>query len=118
LEGCCDPLGLNGHRNLPSYSEKKSSLDHDASRQTFYCNPPWSLAIKHVEHLRACHSTKLPLGTKEVIVLLEWSKLKAITKNSKLIKQLSKGEKALMKTSSTDTYDPPDLIPSVWIINC
>ena len=69
LEGCRDPLGLNGHHNLPFYSEQNSLLDHDVSGQSIYCNPPWALAIKCVEHLRAyCHS-KSPLDTKEVIVL-------------------------------------------------
>ena len=68
LEGCCDPLGLNGHRNLTFYSEQNSLLDHDGSGQSIYCNPPWSLAIKCVEHLRACHS-KSPLDTKAVIIL-------------------------------------------------
>jgi len=40
LEGCCDPLGLNGHRNLPFNSEQNSLLDHDVSGQSIYCNPP------------------------------------------------------------------------------
>ena len=91
LEGCFDPLGLNGHRNLPFYSDQNSLLDRDVSRQSFYCNPPWSLAITFVEHLRACHS-KSPLGTKAVIVLPNWPKFKAVKKELKLIKQLPKGE--------------------------
>jgi hypothetical protein len=33
LEGWCDPLGLNGHRNLLFYSEQNSLLDHDVSGQ-------------------------------------------------------------------------------------
>jgi hypothetical protein len=48
LEGCCDPLGLNGHRNLAFYSEQNTLLDHDVLGQSIYCNPPWSLAIKCV----------------------------------------------------------------------
>ena len=75
LEGCCDPLGLNGHRNFHFYYEQNSLLDHDISGQSIYCNPPWSLAIKCVEHLRACHS-KSPLDTKAVIVLPDWPKFK------------------------------------------
>ena len=74
LEGCCDPLGLNDHRNLPFYPEHNSLLDHDVSGQSIYCNPPWSLAIKCVEHLHACHS-KSPLDTKAVIILLDLPKL-------------------------------------------
>jgi hypothetical protein len=73
LEGCCDPLGLHGHRNLPAYFEQNSLLDNDVSGQSIYRNPPWSLAIKCGEHLRACHS-KSPLDTKSVIVLPDWAK--------------------------------------------
>ena len=68
LEGCCDPLGINGHRNLPFYSEQNLLLDHDVSGQSIYCNPPWALAIKCVEHVRPYHSMS-PLETKAVIVL-------------------------------------------------
>jgi hypothetical protein len=73
LEGCCDPLGLNGHRNLPFYSEQNYLLNDDVSGQSIYCNPLWSMAIKCVEHLLACHS-KSPLDTKAVIILPDWSK--------------------------------------------
>ncbi len=108
LEGCCDPLGLNGQRNIPFYSEQNSVLDHDVSGQSIYCNPPWSLAIKCVEHLRACHS-KSPLDTKAAIVLLDWPKFKALTKELKSIKHLSKWEKVFMRTTPTSTYDPPPI---------
>jgi hypothetical protein len=40
LEGCCDPLGLNGHRDLSFYYEQSSLLDHDVSGKSIYCNPP------------------------------------------------------------------------------
>jgi hypothetical protein len=116
LEACCDPSGLNGHRNLPYYSEQNSLLDHDVSGQSIYCNPPWSLAIKCVEHLRSCHS-KSPLDTKAVIVLPDWPKFKAVTKELKLIKQLPKGEMVFMRTTPSGNYDPPDLIASTWVIN-
>jgi len=56
LEGCCDPLGFNGHRKLPFYLEINSLLDDDVSKQSIYCNRLWSLDIRCVEHLRACHS--------------------------------------------------------------
>ena len=55
LEGCCDPLGLNRHHNLP-YFEQSSLLDHDVSGQSIYCNTPWSRAIKCVKYIRACRS--------------------------------------------------------------
>jgi len=74
LEGCCDPFGLNGHQNLPFYSEQNSLLDYDVSGQSIYCNPPWSLPIKCVEHIRACHS-KSPLDIEAVIVLSDWPKV-------------------------------------------
>ena len=68
LEGCCDPLGFNNHRKLPFYSENIFLLDNDVSKQSIYCNPPWSLAIRYVEHIRACHS-KSPLDIKAALVL-------------------------------------------------
>jgi len=55
-EGWCDPLGFNGYRKLDFCSENNSLLDHDISKQSIYCNPPRSLHIKCVEHLRACHA--------------------------------------------------------------
>jgi hypothetical protein len=57
------------------------------------------------------------LKTRAVVVLPDWPKNKAITKELKLTKQLPKGEMVLMRTSPTCTYDPPDLIPSNWPIN-
>ena len=98
------------------YSDNNSLLDHDVSKQSIYCKSPWSLVIKCVGHLRACHS-KSQLDTKVVIVLPDWTKSKAITKELKLIKQLTNGGKVLMRTSPTRTYDPRDLIPSTWVIN-
>ena len=54
------------------------------------------------------------MDTTAVIVLPDWPKFKAVTKELKLIKQLPKGEKVFMRTTPTCSYDPPDLIPSVW----
>jgi len=71
MGGGCVPLGFNGHRKPPFSSENKSLLDHDISKQSIYSNPPWSLTIKCVEHLRAYHS-KSPLDTKAVIILPDW----------------------------------------------
>jgi hypothetical protein len=90
-------------------------MDHDVYKQLIYCNPPWSLAIKCVEHLRASHS-KSPLDTKAVIALPDRPKFKVVTRELTLIKQLPKGKKVFMKTSPTCTYDPPDLIPFAWVI--
>jgi hypothetical protein len=116
LEGYCDPLNLNGHRNLPFYSEQNFLLGHDVSGQSNYDSPPWSVAINCVEHLRACHS-KSRLDTKAVNILPNWSKFKAVTKELKLIKQLPKGEKVFMRTTPTGTYDPPDIITFARVIN-
>ena len=44
LEACCDPLGLNGHHNLPYCSQNDSFLLKDVSKESVFCNPPWSLA--------------------------------------------------------------------------
>ena len=45
VEGCCESLGLNGHKGLPFYSKENSLLSHDVTGLSFYGNPPWSLAI-------------------------------------------------------------------------
>jgi hypothetical protein len=111
LEGCCDPLGFNCHRDLPFYFENNSILGHDISKQYIYYNTPWSLSIKSVEYLRACHS-KSPLDTKAIIVLPDWLKFKAVTKELKFIKRLPKGENVFMRNFPICTYDPPDRIPS------
>jgi hypothetical protein len=68
VEGCCDPSGLNRHGKLPYYSERNSLLDNDVAGESIYCNPPWSLAVACIQHLRSCHS-KAPMDTKAVIVL-------------------------------------------------
>ena len=54
-----DWIGLVGllvsgvKEHVPRYHEQNSLLDHDVSGQSIYCNPPWSLALHCVEHLRA-----------------------------------------------------------------
>jgi hypothetical protein len=55
--------------SLPFYSEKNSFLSHDIAGQSVYCNPPQSLAVQCVEHIRTCHATSL-MNTKAVIILL------------------------------------------------
>ena len=116
MEGCCDPLGLNNLRNLPFFSEKNSLLDHDVSGQSIYCNPPWALAMKCVDHLRACKS-KSPLDNNACIVLPNWPKFEAVTKELKFIKQLPKGEKVFMRTTPICTCEHFDLIIFAWVIN-
>jgi hypothetical protein len=116
LEDCCDPLGLKGHRKLPFNYELNFLLDHVVSEQSIYCTPPWSLAIKCVEHLRACHS-KSPVDTKGVIILPNWPKFREVTNELKLIKQLPEGEKVFMMTTPTCTDEPRDLITFAWVIN-
>ena len=69
-----------------------------------------------MEHLHACHS-KSPLDTRAVIVLHDLPKIKAISKELKLIKQLPKGEIAFMRATPIVTYDPLDLIPTTWPIS-
>ena len=116
VEGCCDSLGLNGHKGLPVYSKENSLFDHDVTGQLVYYNSPWSLAKQCVKHLRACHS-RSPLETRAVVVLPDWPKFKTLTKELKLIKQLPKGEKVVMRTSPSGNYVPSDLLPSIWLVN-
>jgi hypothetical protein len=50
--------------------------------------------------------------------LPDWPKFKALTKEFKLIKRLSKGEKVIMRTLPTGTYVHSDLLPSIfWHVN-
>ena len=57
----------------------ESMFDRTDTGQSLYCNPPWSLAIDYVEHLRAFPS-KSPMDTRTVVVRTDWPKSKAITK--------------------------------------
>ncbi len=52
-----------------------------------YCNPPWSLAIQCVEHIRTCHS-KSPMNTKVVIVLPNWPQFNSVTTGLRLSHQV------------------------------
>jgi hypothetical protein len=87
VEGCRDPSGLNRHGTMSYYSELNSLLDNDVSGESIYCNPPWSLAVACVQHLRACHA-KASMDTKAVIVLPNWPVYKATTKELKLLRQI------------------------------
>ena len=68
IEACWDLDGFNRHGLLPLYFEKYCFVTRDITRQFVYCNPPWSLAIHCVEHIRTCHATSL-MNTKVDIVL-------------------------------------------------
>ena len=87
LEACCDPEGTNRHGSLPFYSEKNSFLSHDIAGQSVYCNPPWSLAVQCVEHIRNCHA-KSPLNTKALIVLPNWPQFNATTTGLRSLRQV------------------------------
>ena len=87
VEAYCDPDGSNRHGSLPFYSEKDSFLSHDIAGQSVYCNPPWSLAVQCVEHIRTCHA-KSPLNTKALIVLRNLPQFNATTTGLKLLRQV------------------------------
>jgi hypothetical protein len=93
-----------------------SLLDYDVSGESIYSNPPWSLAVACVQHLRSCHA-KAPMDTTSVIALPNWHVYKAITKELKLLRQSPKGENVFMRPPTTRIYDPSDFIKSIWVIN-
>jgi hypothetical protein len=99
LEACCDPDGSNRHGLLPFNSGKDSFLTHDIAEQYVYCNPPWSLAVQSVEHIRTCHA-KSPLNTKYVVILLpDWPRLNATTNGLRLLRQDLANISSFTKTS-------------------
>jgi hypothetical protein len=57
------------------------------------------------------------LETRASIVLPDWPKFIALTKELNLIKRLPKEEKVFIRTSPTGTYVPSDLLPSFWPVN-
>ena len=63
VEGCCDTSRLNRHGTLPYYSEHNYLLDNDVFGKSIYYNPPWSVTIACVQHLRACHAKATRRGT-------------------------------------------------------
>jgi len=108
---------LGWSRRVNFHSKENSLLDHNVTGQSVYCNPPWSLVVQYVEHLRACHS-RSPLDTKAVIILSDWPKFKTIAKELILIKHLPiKGERVFMRTSLAGIYVPSDLLPCIWPVN-
>ena len=100
IEACCDPLGLNGHAELPYFSSKKSFLLHDVAAQTVFLNPPWKIAEACVNHLRLSHA-KDP-STTAVIVLPDWRRFKDVTKDLKLIKVVNPESVRSIFTKSPD----------------
>jgi hypothetical protein len=66
--------------------------------QSVYCNPPWSLAVQCVEHIRTCHA-KSPMNTKVVIVLLDWPQFNATTTGLKLLRQIQTNTPVFTKQS-------------------
>jgi hypothetical protein len=56
LEVCRDPDKFNKHGLLPFYSEKDSFRTRDIARESVYCDPPRSLALQCVEHIRTCNA--------------------------------------------------------------
>ena len=88
LGSCCDLDGSNRHNLLPFYSEKDSFLSRDIVGQSMYCNPPWSLALQCVEHIRTCYA-KSPMNTKVVSILLDWPQFDATTTGLRLLRQIS-----------------------------
>jgi len=90
-------------------------FDNDVFGESIYCNPSWSLAIACVQHLRTCHA-KAHMETKAVIVLPNGLVYKAITKELKLLRQIPKGENVFMRSTIIGSYDPPDFIKSIWVM--
>ncbi len=109
------PSRLNRHGNLPYYSELNSLLDNGVSCGSIYCNPPWSLVIACVQHLRACHA-RAPMNTKAIIVLPNWLVYKAIAKELKLLKQIHIREIIFMRPTTIGSYNSLDVINSIWVI--
>ena len=62
-------------------------LSHDTTGQSVYCNPPWSLAVQCVEHIRTFYA-KSPLNTKGLIVLPNWPQFNAVIAGLILLRQV------------------------------
>ena len=75
-------------------------MDNDVSGESIYCNPPWSLAVACVQQLRSCHA-KAHVDTKAVVVLPNWLVYKVITKELKLLRQISIGENLFSRPITT-----------------
>ena len=102
------------HGMLPFYSQRDSFLSHEVVGQSVFCNPPWSLAVQRVEHLRKCHA-KFPSNTKEVSVLPEWPQIKYVTTCLKLLEQIPIDTRVFTKPSPLGIRH--DLVKVPWPIN-
>ncbi len=114
LEACCDLDGTNRHGLLPFYSEKDSFLSHDIKGQSVYCNPPWSLAVQRVEHIRTCHA-KSHMNTKVVIVLSVWPQFNAATLGLQLLRQVPTSVPVFTKPSPLGKRH--NIVKVPWPIN-
>ena len=99
---------------LPFFSERDSFLSHEMMGQSVFCNPPWSLAVQCVEHLRSCHA-KSPSNTKAVIVLPEWPQFKSVTTGLKLLEQIPVDTPVFTKPSPSRMRHSLMKVP--WPIN-
>jgi len=57
------------------------------------------------------------MDTNAFIVLPNWHVYKAITKELKLLRQIPIEENVFMRPTTTGSYDPPDSIKYVWVLN-
>jgi len=100
---------------LPFYSKNNSFLSHEVVGQFVICNPPWSLVVQCVEHLRKCHA-KSPTNTKAVIVLPEWPQFIFVTIGLKLlVEQIPIDTPVFTKPSPLGIRN--QLIKVLWPIN-
>jgi len=99
---------------LPFYSEKDSFLSHEVVEKSVVRNPPWSLVVQCVEHIRKCHA-KSPTNTKAVIVLPEWPQFKYVTTRLKLLEQIPIDTPVFTKSSPLGIRH--NLVKEPWPIN-
>jgi hypothetical protein len=82
--------------------------------QSVYCNPPWSLEVQCVDHIRTCHS-KSPMNTKAVVVLPDWPQFKSVTTGLRLLRQVPIETHVFTKPSPSGKRHSIVKIP--WPIN-
>ena len=114
IEACYDSEGRNKHGMLPFNSENDSFLSHEVVGQSVLCNPPWSLVLQRVEHLRKCHA-KSPTHTKAVILLPEWPQFKSVTTGLTLLEQIPIGTPVFTKPSPLGIRH--NLVKVPWPVN-
>ena len=72
-----------------------------------YCNPPWSLAVQCVEHIRT--------NTKVVIALPDWPQFNAPTTGLKLLRQIQTNTHVFTKPYPLGKRHTLVKVP--WLIN-